>query len=96
MYLSKAYDCLSHDLLIAKLEAYGLDAHSLNFLCLKFLFEICRGIPQGSILGLLLFNIFTIVEKSEICNFADENTTYSCGKDLPKIKEDLIYAVKTY
>ena len=30
--LSKAYDCFSHDFLIAKLEAYGLDAGSLNFL----------------------------------------------------------------
>ena len=32
MDLSKAFDCLSHDLLIAKLEAYELDAGSLNFL----------------------------------------------------------------
>ena len=66
MDLSKAYDCLLHDLLIAKLEAYGLDVGSLNFL-LDYLSlrkhrnkvgssyrkwsEICRGIPQGSILG---------------------------------------------
>ena len=32
MDLSKACDCLSHNLLTAKLEAYGLDIDSLNFL----------------------------------------------------------------
>ena len=30
--MSKPYDCLSHDLLIAKLETYGLDVDRLNFL----------------------------------------------------------------
>ena len=30
MGLSKAYDCLPHDFLIVKLEAYGLDKASLN------------------------------------------------------------------
>ena len=52
-----------------------------------------------NILGPLLFNIFIndvlfFVEKSENCNFADDNTVYSCGKDLAKIKEDLINALK--
>ena len=32
MDLSKAYDCLPHDLLIAKLEAHGLDTASLSLL----------------------------------------------------------------
>ena len=113
MDLSKAYGCLSHDLLIAKLEPYGLDAGSLNFLLdylslrkhstkvsssYSKLSEICRGIPQGPILGPLLFDIFIndifFVEKSEIRNFADDNIIYSCGKDLPKIVKDLISTVK--
>ena len=100
IHLSKAClsnDYLSQELLIVKLEAYGLDIGNLNFLlynislrqhrtivvssCSKWS-EICRGIPQGSILGLLLLNmfikyIFLFVEKSEICNFADGNTIYS-------------------
>ena len=116
MDLSKAYDCLSHDLLIPKLEAYGLDVGNLDFL-LDYISlrkhrtkvgspysewsEICQEIPQGSMLDPLFFNIFIndivfFVEKSEICNFADDNTIYSCGKDLPKIKEDLICTMKTY
>ena len=114
MDLPKAYNCLSHDLLIAKLEAYGLDVGSPNFLLDYLSFrkhrtkvgssyskwsKIYRGIHQGSMLGPLLFNIFIndvlfFVEKPEICNFADDNTVYSCVKDLAKTKEDLINVLK--
>ena len=63
--LSKAHDCLPHALLIANLEAYGLDKASLtllkNYLANRkqrtkvgFFysdwFEVIRGIPQGSML----------------------------------------------
>ena len=66
MDLSKAYDCLPHDLLIAKLGAYGLDRSSLRLLMdylnsrkqrtkvgssYSNLSKITRGILQGSILN---------------------------------------------
>ena len=51
---------------------------------------VIRWIPQGSILVPLLFNIlinniFLVAEKSDICNFADDNTLYSRGSNLPLI-----------
>ena len=52
--------------------------------------EILRGALQGSILGRLLFKIFINdlflqLSKTEICNFADDNTIYDCNRDLIKI-----------
>ena len=71
--LSKAFDCLPHDLIIAKLNADGLSLPALN-LILNYLVnrkqrtkindsyspwsDILFGVLQGSILGPLLFNIF--------------------------------------
>ena len=104
---SKTYDCLCHDLLIAKLEAYGLKNGILNLLLGYLTFrkqrtkvgfayskwsKIRHEIPQGLILGPILFNIFInnvfmIIEQSDICNFADDNTLYSYGERLTEIKK---------
>ena len=44
--------------------------------------------------NILINNILFFVEKSEICNFTDNNSIYSCEKDLPKTKDDLICTLK--
>ena len=59
--------------------------------------EVLHGTPQGLILGPLLSNIFInniffFTQKSEICNFADENTLYSCDRNLLRIK-DILYLI---
>ena len=109
MDLSKAFDCLPHDLLIAKLAAYGLGYRSLRFLwsyltdrkmrvrvgsALSEWLNIILGVPQGSILGPILFNIFIndlflLNLESQICNFADDNTLYSCDISLDKLIQKL-------
>ena len=59
-------------------------------------FEFVCGNPQGSILGPLFFNIFindifSEIQESNICNFADDNTLYSCSQDLQTVIENLTY-----
>ena len=42
----------------------------------------------------LLMMFLCLFEKSEICNFADDNTIYDCGKDLSNNLENIKHDMK--
>ena len=107
--LSKAFDSLPHKLLIEKLKAYGLtnDARNLigNYLTSRKqrvkIGQVCsewssisRGVPQGSIMGPLVFNIFIndifyFVHECDLYGYADDNTLSKAAKDAASLKRAL-------
>ena len=106
--LSNAFDYIVHDFLIAKLQAYGFSYEPLkvmyNYLTDRKhrtkvnnsfgdFIDSLLGVPQGSILGPLLFKIyichlFFFVEEDNVTSYADDTTPYSKGKNVVAVLEN--------
>ena len=109
MDYSKAFDSLLHDILIAKMHAYGFEMSALK-LIYSYLVDraqtvkvkgeritecqIHSGVPQGSLLGVLLFNIylndmFDSIDV-DLFTFADDNNLSPVGHTMDEAKALLI------
>ena len=105
MDLSKVSDCILHDLVIAKLAAYGFDKKMICYIysylkskkqCVSVnninstFEEIISEVPQGSIVGPILFKIFFndffyFILVASAHNFADDNTLLSFAKAIENL-----------
>ena len=106
------FDCQEHlhDLLIAKLHAFGFNLKSLKVIHVylndriqvtkvgsfyREILQIIYGVPQGSILGQLLFNVnlldLFLAEhyKLDFSNYTDDTTPYNCGSTISETISDL-------
>lgn len=108
--LSKAFDCVCHDLLLQKLRRFGFDTDSVrlmaSYLANRYRFTVFNhnassrspvkfGVPQGSVLGPILFLIFindlsaAVPRHSNLILFADDTTTVSISESLADLESQV-------
>ena len=104
--LSWAFGCLDHELLTAKLTAYGFSLPALRLIndylsnrkqrtkiqnTYSTWLDMIFGVPQGLVLGPLLFNIFLffIINDIDIVSYADDNTPYMIADNADNLLTSL-------
>ena len=112
--LKKAFDTVNHKILLSKLEHYGIRGLPLDwfesyltdrkqFVSLNGesseLKDISCGVPQGSVLGPLLFLIYindlpNVSEKLNFFLFADDTNIYYESNDLQKLENVINHELK--
>ena len=109
---AKAFDKVDHQLLLKKLEAIGIKGKLSNWIKAflsnrkqevvvngfkSFIFAVLSGVPQGSVLGPILFIVFindiaASLQDSKLKSFADDtkiSCSISCQQDAHRLQEDL-------
>ena len=109
MNLSKTFDCIPHNVLIAKSKAFGFGIENRKVNCKlllqcekksRYRYDIKQLVEnkdhctsglfaRSFILQFFLNNFIYTIEKSEVCNFADDNTIFSCGNSFEAVASSI-------